>query len=93
MDMAAFRGRSLLLRGLVGFVSAAFATAALGVSTGFDFCASNLGTLMLAVSRTSRCGRLCCAGVTSLDRVGGPAIEVSGMLVLRGGGGKSEGKL
>lgn len=93
--MAALRGRNLLLRGLLGFasapVSASLTADVFDASTGLDFCASNSGTTMLAVSLATLCW--CESEDPVPDRFGGPAIEVSGTLELRGGRGKSAGKL
>jgi len=46
IDMAAFRALSLLRRGF----ASVFVDVGLGESTGFDFCASLSGMLMLALS-------------------------------------------
>ena len=91
--MAAFRGRSLLRRGLVdldvGFCSA----------TGFGCCASASETVSLA-DGVGCFGLLVSAMLISElepvcggSLVRGVAIEVSGMLSLRAGMGKSGGRV
>lgn len=86
MDMAALRAFSRLRR---GFFSGAAETLCW---TGFDFCASRSGTLILAASVPSFCGFDACSLVNSSGLLllffgGGPAIDVSGTPVFRGGGG------
>jgi hypothetical protein len=92
MDIAALRALSLLRRGF-------FSGTGVVCGTDFDFCASRLGTLMLAVSvllafRSDCCSPLIFGGLSLLFFGGGPAIDVSAMLVFRrGGGGGKSGRL
>src|SRR3954447_18641407 len=90
MDMAAFRALSLLRR---GFASVAVDGAGFGAATGFDFCASLSGTLTLALSCKSVAWPVpywpdARGDLVSFTSGFGPAIEVSGMPVFRGGGGR-----
>jgi len=86
--IAAFRGLNLLRLGFADFVCSV-----LDCSTGLDFCASLSGTLILAASFDLFCSELLLGETVSFNRGSGPAIEVSGMLVFRGGIGKSVGRL
>lgn len=90
--IAAFRGRSLL--GRFGFVADGVADCVVeGVFvTGFDFWASVSVTLMLCFSDCAEEGAISYCPVIRGGRVllisgDTPAIDVSGMFVLRGGGG------
>ena len=77
-DMAALRDRSRDLRS--GFV--------LGSATDFDFWASASGRLIISGSCFVVGYRLVCRGSwVSLNLGDAPAMDVSGTLVLRGGGG------
>lgn len=90
--MAAF----LALSFLFGFAGEA-EVSIFGGSTGFDFCASRSGKLMLAVSSPASFVLVPCfsgdQGICELLKSGrGPAMEVSGMPLFRGGGEKSSGR-
>ena len=87
--IAAFLGRSFDVRfvGLGGEVGA-------DSETGLDFWASDSGRLVLALCDGLNIGTVpsCCStenggGLVSLISGFGPAIDVSGILVFRGGGG------
>jgi len=96
--MAAFRGRSLLFRlGCAGVADVDFVDVG-GESTGFDFCASRSGRLMLATSSPLESVDVSCLsddwGDRELSSWGlGPAMEVSGTPLFRGGGGIDSGML
>ena len=86
--MAAFRGRSL--EGLFG-LSVVEGEEDGGLVTGFDFCASVSVMLMLCLSGLFKSKELYCpvcwGGLVLLNSEEVPAIDVSGMSALRGGGG------
>ena len=86
-DIAAFRGRSLGLLVVFSLEVDGFVESA----TGLDFWASLSVTLILAVSCWPGDGTPCCpvirCGLVSFTVGFGPAIDVSGIFALRGGGG------
>ena len=85
--MAAFRGRSLGLLLVFSVDVGGFA----GSATGLDIWASVSVTLMLVFScwlgDVALCWPVIRGGLVLFICGVGPAIDVSGMLVLRGGGG------
>ena len=87
--MAAFRGRSLDLRGFGSVVVGV----GVGLSMGLEFCAPVSGRLMLAAScRPEPIVHFCFFGAGLLESLTSgfcPVIEVSGTPAFRGGGGRS----
>lgn len=85
--MAALRGRSL-----VGRLDGVVVVGEGGDMTGLDFCASVSVSLMLWASGSAECDDCPWCPVSRGGRLlfisgDAPAIDVSGMFVLRGGGG------
>ena len=91
--IAAFRGLSLPLR--CGFASALFGVGRLeDDETDLDLCASDSGRLMLAASSDICASRFDIWGcLVSLSSGFGPAMDVSGIPLFRGGGGNESGRL
>ena len=92
MLMAALRGLSFPFR--CGFAFAGSVGADAVCWTGRDRWASDSGKLMLAASSedSDLSGRGFCMGRVSLSWGFGPAMDVSGMPVLRGGSGNVSGR-